>query len=148
MLPLSPSLSMAGLYSSLRAQPPSYPPSAAFHHSFTSKLLLLLTILPLSLAVFAFVLQWRGGGVDDPMSRWSTEATHKFPGMDTSPLAIERAHSSHSSDCSSLLGHSNTASFPHYRDWKFNFDLDLKPKVRLFLLLFIYYYYFLFCFVI
>ncbi|KAK6163017.1 hypothetical protein DH2020_002858 [Rehmannia glutinosa] len=75
---------MAGLHTSLRPQPPS---SAANHHSFTAKLLLLLTLLPLSLAIFAFLLQWRGGGVDDPISRWSPDESHKFPGMDSSPLA-------------------------------------------------------------
>ncbi|XP_027114008.1 glycosyltransferase-like KOBITO 1 [Coffea arabica] len=120
---------MAGLYTSLRPQLPSSASSATSLHSFTSKLLLLLTVLPLTLAFFAFVLQWRGGGVDDPISRWSPEESHKFPGMDSSPLATVGAHSSQSSDCSSLLGHANTASFPYYRDWKFNFQADLKPKI-------------------
>ncbi|GFP92430.1 glycosyltransferase-like kobito 1 [Phtheirospermum japonicum] len=118
---------MAGLHTSLRPQPPS---SAANHHSFVAKLLLLLTVLPLSLAIFAFLLQWRGGGVDDPISRWSPDESHKFPGMDSSPLATVGHSSSHSSsDCSTLLGHSTTASFPYFRDWKFKFDADLKPKI-------------------
>ncbi|EYU38251.1 hypothetical protein ABFS82_02G114200 [Erythranthe guttata] len=116
---------MAGLHTSLRPQPPS---SAANHHSFTAKLLLLLTLLPLTLAVFAFLLQWRGGGVDDPISRWSPDESHKFPGMDSSPLATVGHSASHSSDCSTLLGHS-TASLPYFRDWKFKFDADLKPKI-------------------
>ena len=120
---------MAGLYTSLRPQLPSSAASATSLHSSTSKLLLRLTVLPLTLAFCAFVLQWRGGGVDDPISRWSPEESHKFPGMDSSPLATVGAHSSQSSDCSSLLGHANTASFPYYRDWKFNFQADLKPKV-------------------
>ncbi|PHU30310.1 Glycosyltransferase-like KOBITO 1 [Capsicum chinense] len=81
---------------------------------------------PSGIAVFAFVLQWRGGGVDDPISRWSPEESHKFPGMDSSPLATV-AHSSQSSDCS-LLAHSNTPSFPYYKDWKFKVHPDLKPK--------------------
>ncbi|CAA3002807.1 glycosyltransferase-like KOBITO 1 [Olea europaea subsp. europaea] len=117
---------MAGMHTSLRSQPPS---SNSNHHFFTAKILLLLTLLPLSLALFAFVLQWRGGGiVDDPVSRWSPDDSHtKFPGMDTSPLATV-GHSS-SSDCSMLLGHSNALSFPYYRDWKFKFDSDLKPKI-------------------
>ncbi|KAL8496134.1 hypothetical protein ACS0TY_020012 [Phlomoides rotata] len=116
---------MAGLHTSLRSQPPSF---AANLHSFTAKLLLLLTLLPLSLAIFAFLLQWRGGGVDDPISRWSPDETHKFPGMDSSPLATV-GHSSHSSDCSTLLGHSSAASFPYFRDWKYKLDADLKPKI-------------------
>lgn len=119
---------MAGLYASLRPQPPSS--SSSSQQSFLSKVLLLLTILPLSLAVFAFFLQWRGGGVDDPISRWSPEESHKFPGMDSSPLATV-SHSSQSSDCS-VLAHANTPSFPYYKDWKFKIHLDLKPKVRFF----------------
>ncbi|XP_019185961.1 PREDICTED: glycosyltransferase-like KOBITO 1 isoform X1 [Ipomoea nil] len=115
---------MAGLGASLRPQPPSSASAAA---SFAAKLLLLLTLLPLSLALFAFVLQWRGGGVDDPISRWSPEESRKFPGMDSSPLATV-GHLSHSSDCS-LLGRRNSATFPYYRDWKFNFESDLKPKI-------------------
>ncbi|XP_016444827.1 glycosyltransferase-like KOBITO 1 [Nicotiana tabacum] len=117
---------MAGLYTSLRPQPPSS--SSSSQQSFFSKVLLLLTILPLSLAVFAFVLQWRGGGVDDPISRWSPEESHKFPGMDSSPLSTVAHSSSHSSDCS-LLAHSNTPSFPYYKDWKFKLHSDLKPKI-------------------
>ncbi|CAK9147494.1 unnamed protein product [Ilex paraguariensis] len=116
---------MAGLNGSLRSQPPS-----SSQHSFATKLLLLLTLLPLTLAVFAFVLQWRGGGIDDPISRWSPEESHKFPGMDSSPLATVGHSSSHSSDCT-LLGHSSSPSFPYYRDWKFNFEADLKPKFHL-----------------
>ncbi|KAK4379763.1 hypothetical protein RND71_001625 [Anisodus tanguticus] len=117
---------MAGLYTSLRPQPPSS--SSSSQQSFFSKVLLLLTILPLSLALFAFVLQWRGGGVDDPISRWSPEESHKFPGMDSSPLATTVAHSSQWSDCS-LLAHTNTPSFPYYKDWKFKLHPDLKPKI-------------------
>ncbi|XP_042063554.1 glycosyltransferase-like KOBITO 1 [Salvia splendens] len=109
---------MAGL----RQQPPS---SAAAQNSFTAKLLLLLTLLPLSLALFAFLLQWRGGGIDDPISRWSPDESHKFPGMDSSPLSTV----AHSSDCTTLFGHSSTASFPYFKDWKFNFHADLKPKI-------------------
>ncbi|XP_047980235.1 glycosyltransferase-like KOBITO 1 [Salvia hispanica] len=108
---------MAGL----RQQPPS--------SSAAAKLLLLLTLLPLSLALFAFLLQWRGGGIDDPISRWSPDESHKFPGMDSSPLATVGHSSSNSPDCTSLFGHSSTASFPYFKDWKFNFHSDLKPKI-------------------
>ena len=111
---------MAGL----RQQPPS--------SSAAAKLLLLLTLLPLSLALFAFLLQWRGGGIDDPISRWSPDESHKFPGMDSSPLATVGHSSSNSPDCTSLFGHSSTASFPYFKDWKFNFHSDLKPKVFVF----------------
>ncbi|KAI3448822.1 hypothetical protein Pfo_005487 [Paulownia fortunei] len=117
---------MAGLHTSLRTPPLS---AAGNHQSFSAKLLLLLTVIPISLALFAFFLQWHGGGIDDPISRWSPDESHKFPGMDSSPLATLGHSSSHSSDCSTLLGHSNGATFPYYRDWKFKFDSDLKPKI-------------------
>ncbi|KAL6495739.1 Glycosyltransferase-like KOBITO 1 [Orobanche gracilis] len=117
---------MAGLHTSLR---PQLPTSASNHHSFTTKILLLLTVIPLSLSIFAFLLQWRGGGVDDPISRWSPDEAHKFPGMDSSPLATVGHSSSHSPDCLTLLGHSPASSFSYSRDWKFNFHADLKPKI-------------------
>ncbi|KAJ8565530.1 hypothetical protein K7X08_008106 [Anisodus acutangulus] len=47
--------------------------------------------------------------------------------MDSSPLATV-SHSSQSSDCS-LLAHTNTPSFPYYKDWKFKLHPDLKPKI-------------------
>ncbi|KAK2999466.1 hypothetical protein RJ639_023302 [Escallonia herrerae] len=101
---------MAGL--PLRPQPPT---------SFASKLLLLLTILPITLALLAFLLQWRGGDVNDPISRWSPEeGSHKFPaGMDASPLP--------QSDCATLP-HSSSPSFPYYRDSNFTSEFHLTPK--------------------
>ncbi|KAF5729294.1 Elongation defective 1 protein / ELD1 protein isoform 1 [Tripterygium wilfordii] len=97
--------------------------------SFTSKILLLLTVLPLSLAALAFVLQWRGGGVTDPSNvndRWAPQGSlHEFfPGTETtSPLSSK----STSSDCSSLV-RSGSASFPHH-DWKLDFGTNLRPKI-------------------
>lgn len=115
-----------GLYSSsLRPSPLASSASSSSHTSFASKLLLLLTLLPLTLAAFAFVLQWRGGVDVDPVSRWSPEASHKFPGMDnTSPPLATVARS----DCV-LLPDTSSPSFPYYRDWKYSFESDLKPKV-------------------
>ncbi|KAF7152993.1 hypothetical protein RHSIM_Rhsim01G0123200 [Rhododendron simsii] len=115
-----------GLYSSsLRPSPLASSSSSSSHTSFASKLLLLLTLLPLTLAAFAFVLQWRGGVDDDPVSRWSPEASHKFPGMDsTSPPLATVARS----DCV-LLPDTFSPSFPYYRDWKYSFESDLKPKI-------------------
>ncbi|KAG9132520.1 hypothetical protein Leryth_008442 [Lithospermum erythrorhizon] len=113
---------MAGLYTSLRQQHPS---SAA---AFATKLLLLLTILPLSLALFAFSLQWRGGGLDDPLSRWSPQDSTKFPGLETTKSEDVGTHSS-TSDCSHLLGHGQAQTFPYFRDWTFQYNSDLKPKI-------------------
>ncbi|OVA06103.1 hypothetical protein BVC80_93g4 [Macleaya cordata] len=109
---------MAGVYTSIR-------PSHSSNQGFASRLLFLLTALPLTLAAFAFILQWRGG-LNDPTTRWSTD-TLEFPGMGTSPPTDHLSH--FSSDCSELLGHSSSASFPYYRDWKFNYDSDLNPKI-------------------
>ncbi|KAF6137563.1 hypothetical protein GIB67_031842 [Kingdonia uniflora] len=117
---------MAGLYNSLRPTNPSS--SSSSSHQFGSRLLLLLTALPLTLAAFAFVLQWRGG-LNDPPTRWSPD-NHEFPGGMGSSAPTNVAHSSSSSaDCVELLGRSASPSFPYYRDWKFNYESDLKPKI-------------------
>ncbi|KAF8376818.1 hypothetical protein HHK36_031505 [Tetracentron sinense] len=110
---------MAGIYTTLRHSPLSST------QSFASRLLFLLTVLPLTLAALAFVLQWRGG-LTDPTTRWSPD-TNKFPGMGSSP-PTNLAHSS-TSDCAELLGRSSSPSFPYYRDWKFDYESDLKPKI-------------------
>ncbi|BBG96473.1 elongation defective 1 protein / ELD1 protein, partial [Prunus dulcis] len=94
---------------------------------FTSKVLLLLTLLPLSLAALAFILQWRGG-IPDPTTRWSPPGSHHlFPGMDASPLSSAVVHST-PSDCLSL-GRSASPSFPYYQNWKFDSVSNLRPKI-------------------
>ncbi|XP_061963254.1 glycosyltransferase-like At3g57200 [Populus nigra] len=88
----------------------------------TSLLVLLLTLLPLTLAGFAFDLQCRGG-LTDPTTRWSHDH-HEFPGMETiSGLTKDVVRDS------DLLGQSHSLSFPYFRDWKFGFGSDLKPKI-------------------
>ncbi|XP_072979097.1 glycosyltransferase-like At2g41451 [Typha angustifolia] len=116
---------MAGLHAPLKA-------SASSFSTLAAKILLLLTILPLALAAFAFVLQWRGG-LNDPASSWPTD-TQKFPGMDNSPIGSSSffstsSSSSSSSDCSEILGRSSSPSFPFYRGWSFEFDSDPRPKI-------------------
>lgn len=102
--------------------------SSSSSQSFASKLILLLTLLPLTLACIAFVLQWRGG-VPDPTTRWAPPGSnHLFPGMDASPLSSAVSHISSPSDCSNL-GRSSSPSFPYYHDWKFDSGSNLKPKV-------------------
>ncbi|KAL4341404.1 hypothetical protein GQ457_08G010430 [Hibiscus cannabinus] len=109
--------------------------SSSHSQSFLSKLLLLLTVLPLSLAVLAFVLQWRGGGVSDPTittsgaySRWAPRGSHHevFPGMETFSTLSPKSHSS--SDCINL-GRSSSPSLPYHGDWKFGFEANLRPKI-------------------
>ncbi|KAF6160161.1 hypothetical protein GIB67_016597 [Kingdonia uniflora] len=118
---------MASLYNSLRPTNPSSSSSSS-SHQFGSRLLLFLTALSLTLAAFAFVLQWRGG-LNDPATRWSPD-NHEFPGGMGSSAPTNVAHSSSSSaDCVELLGRSASPSFPYYRDWKFNYESDLKPKI-------------------
>ncbi|XP_021774393.1 glycosyltransferase-like KOBITO 1 [Chenopodium quinoa] len=113
-----------GLHSSLR--PPSS--SSSSNNSFTYRILLLLTLLPFTLAAFAFVLQWRGG-VTDPSTRYSAEE-HRFPGMDSSPPTTTTTSKVMRSDCGPLLSHLSP-SFPYYRDWKFHYQTDLKPKITI-----------------
>ncbi|URE38418.1 hypothetical protein MUK42_17024 [Musa troglodytarum] len=109
------------------------PASSVTHHIFASRVLLLLTALPLALASLAFVLQWRGG-VDDPASRWPAADARMFPGMGNSPLSssaspVPSVAARSASDCVEILGGSSLPSFPYYRGWKFDLDKDLKPKI-------------------
>jgi hypothetical protein len=92
--------------------PPAQAPSGG--GAAWRQLLLLLTVLPLTLAALAFVLQWRGGGVDDPTTRWPS---HAFPGM------AEPTPPSHpSSDCNDVLVGSSAPAFPYLRGWSFPSD--------------------------
>lgn len=104
---------------------PAPAPSAAAGGAAWRQLLLLLTILPLTLAVLAFVLQWRGGGVDDPAARWPS---HAFPGMaEPTPPSLPF------SACADVLVGSSVPSFPYFRGWSFPYDSGegLHPKVSL-----------------
>ena len=123
---------MAGLHSSFRPSSSSSLSSSSSSHIITSRLLLLLTLLPFTLACFAFVLQWRGG-VNDPITRWSPDL-HQFPGMESSD-SLSRTSRSSGSDCVDPLSRRNSPSFPYYRDWKFDYGSDLRPKVRFLFLL-------------
>ncbi|XP_071716164.1 glycosyltransferase-like At2g41451 [Rutidosis leptorrhynchoides] len=112
------------LHSSLKSASSSSS-SSAQSHFFNSKILLLLTLLPLSLALFAFVLQWRGE-IQDPTTRWTPKDRLQFPGMDITSDHITRTSKP---NCADLLGQSRSVSFPYFRDWKFNYASDLKPKI-------------------
>ncbi|XP_078428280.1 glycosyltransferase-like At2g41451 [Wolffia australiana] len=94
-----------------------------------SKILLLLTALPLALATFAFVLQWRGG-VDDPAARWPPEA-EVFPGMEahepSPPLDSPRRAAS--SDCSDVLGQRSSSSLSYYDALMSDAHSELRPKI-------------------
>lgn len=104
-------------------------PQSSSSQTFTAKLLLLLTLLPLSLAALAFILQWRGG-IPDPTTRWSPPGSHHlFPGMEASPLSSAVVRSS--SDCVNL-GRSASPSLPYYQNWKFDSASSLRPKVWFF----------------
>ncbi|KAK1268553.1 hypothetical protein QJS04_geneDACA017095 [Acorus gramineus] len=129
---------MAGLYAPIRATSSSSTSTSTSSTSnqggtFASRLLLLLTVLPLTLAAFAFVLQWRGG-LEDPESRWPTNH-QSFPGMENSPrsdetqvVASDLVAQSSPSDCAELLGHRSSPAFPYVRGWSFDFESDLRPK--------------------
>ncbi|KAM7270355.1 hypothetical protein ACFE04_029569 [Oxalis oulophora] len=97
---------------------------------FTTRILLLLTILPLSLALFAFILQWRGGLTDPTMTRWApVDQTHQFfPGMEST---LSNVKTTTTSSCTDVLSRSRSGSvLPYYKDWKFNESgSDLKPQI-------------------
>ncbi|CAN6716469.1 unnamed protein product [Malus baccata var. baccata] len=124
---------MAGLYSSSRPTSSSSSslssPSSSSFQTFASRLLLLLTVLPLTLAAFAFVLQWRGG-LNDPVTRWSPDH-HEFPGMVDMGGVQRQALRSSGSDCVDILGRSHSPAFPYYNDWKFDYASDLRPKISI-----------------
>ncbi|KAK2651948.1 hypothetical protein Ddye_011804 [Dipteronia dyeriana] len=119
---------MAGLHSSSRpinsSSSSSTSPSQVV---FNSRLFLLLTLLPLTLACFAFVLQWRGG-LTDPITRWSPDSD-QFPGMLPRTTHSSQRNSGSGSGCVDVLGRSHSPSFPYFKDWKFDFGSDLKPKI-------------------
>ena len=146
---------MAGLHGSSSSRPLISTSSSHSHQQlFTSRLLFLLTLLPLTLAAFAFVLQWRGGGVGvgdgfliaDPVARWS-HYHHHLPGMDidssllpaTTTVRSSSSSSSSSGGCADILGRSNSPSFSYFKDWKFDYGADLKPKVSTFLVIFVWF---------
>lgn len=120
---------MAGVFTALRLRrnssslsSSSSASSSSFFQSspntYTSGVLFILTLLLLSLAAFAFILQWRGG-LPDP--RWSPDGA--FPGFSRPVLS--------SSESEGILGRSRKLSFPYFRDWKIKFgSSDLLPKVR------------------
>lgn len=106
----------------------SRPVSVSSQQSSTSRLILLLTLLPFGLAAFAFVLQWRGG-LTDPVTRWPPDH-QEFPGMDSIASAVSSSTvKTSASGCSDLLGQSRSLVFPYFRDWKFSFRSDLRPKI-------------------
>ncbi|XP_030493701.2 glycosyltransferase-like At2g41451 [Cannabis sativa] len=123
---------MAGLHSSTRPSSSSSSSSSSFSsfssssQSFASRILLLLTVLPFTLACFAFVLQWRGG-LNDPVTRWSPDQL-QFPGMESSESVSRNSHSS-GSNCVDPLRPKDSPSFPYYKDWKFDYGSDLRPKI-------------------
>ncbi|KAK8705355.1 hypothetical protein V6N13_048958 [Hibiscus sabdariffa] len=89
--------------------------------SSSFRLLLLLTLLPLTLAFFAFLLQWRDVPTDSiPLS---SDSFH-IPYLDH-PFSGRRS----ASDCVDVLGQSRTPVFPYFKDWNFNFGSDLRPKI-------------------
>ncbi|KDP26203.1 hypothetical protein JCGZ_22449 [Jatropha curcas] len=114
------------------SRPSSVSSQSSSQQTFTSRLLLLLTVLPLTLAAFAFILQWRGG-LNDPISRWSPD-DREFPGMEsvvTSRVSSSLKSRTKDSGCKDLLGQSHNPSFPYYRNWKFDLRSDLKPKISI-----------------
>lgn len=121
----SSTMPMTSHHYQLHAPLRSTPSSSSSSHSFTSKILLLLTVLPVSLAAIAFLLQWRGG-ITDPSTLLSPHGSHHFPGMDPSPLS-PLSHSP--SDCVNL-GRTSSPSFPYYHNWNLDFGDSLTPKVR------------------
>ncbi|CAN8317841.1 unnamed protein product [Cochlearia groenlandica] len=103
---------MAVLYSSKTTM------SSSSSTSFASRIFLLVTLLPLSLACFAFLLQ-RQGGINDN--------NHPFLGKENSNP--EKQSFGSDPGCVSLLGQSRASSFPYLRDLNLHYNNDLKPMI-------------------
>ncbi|KAL9267474.1 Glycosyltransferase-like KOBITO 1-like protein [Drosera capensis] len=86
------------------------------HHSstFISRLIIFLTLLPLSLALFAFFLQWRGGD-DKTVSLW---------GRVEMQGTMRPRRDDEGVDVLGRKGNVNgtATSFPYYREWAFVFN--------------------------
>lgn len=90
--------------------------------SSSSNRILLLTTLSLSLAVFPFVLQWRGGLHEyDPKNRLTSDYSDLM--LSSKPIPVS------SPDLLHFPGRRRFPSFPYFRDWKFSFDSRMKPKI-------------------
>ncbi|MCD7465332.1 hypothetical protein HAX54_001048 [Datura stramonium] len=122
---------MAGLFASSSSSSSSSSQSASV---FASRLLYLLTVLSVSLAVFAFVLQWRGG-LPDPSVRWVSDYDPSVFRVVDGSTPVRLSSSSSSSGCEDILGQSRTAAFPYFRDWKFNLGSfsgsNIRPKISI-----------------
>ncbi|KAG8503973.1 hypothetical protein CXB51_002286 [Gossypium anomalum] len=106
----------------------SYSSSKSISSSYQAlnyRLLLLLTLLPLTVAFFAFILQWQGGLIDPLLS---SPDSFQFPGMDY-PGSNSRPHRRSVSDCVDVLGQSRSPAFPYFKDWNFEFGSNLRPKI-------------------
>ncbi|KAG0491079.1 hypothetical protein HPP92_007942 [Vanilla planifolia] len=119
---------MAGLNGPIR----SAGSSSYAHSSIVWRVMLLLTVLPLLLAVLAFFLQWRGG-LDDPTSTWPAGDGRGFPGIGDSQVSVGGSSPSllatTATDCAEILGGSSSSLFPYYHGWKFNLEANHPPKI-------------------
>eukprot|EP00250_Pteridium_aquilinum_P010219 c19222_g1_i1 orf=711-1865(-) len=87
--------------------------------SFPYRILYLLTLLPLSLAAFAFALQWRaGGGIDSSFN----EEDSKLPG--SSPT-----NTFSSINCADPLHRSPFPTFPYRSGWHYRALHNAHPKI-------------------
>lgn len=124
---------MAALNGPMRTHASS---SSSSNASLTSRIVLLLTALPLALAAFAFVLQWRGE-INDSSSAWPSNR-QTFPGIDNSPLGssavstfstVSRSPSYSTSDCVEILGRHSSGSLTYHQGWNYDSDPNLRPRI-------------------
>ncbi|CAH9068765.1 unnamed protein product [Cuscuta epithymum] len=113
-----------------RTSSSSFHESSSTHKYAPNNFIHLLTLMSLSLAAFAFILQWLGGLLD-PVTRFSSYGNEPWPGF-SRPVMSSPA----SSGFEEILGESKKRqSFPYFRDWKVKFgsddDEDLLPKLGL-----------------
>lgn len=103
--------------------------------SASSRILFVLTALPLSLALFAFVLQWRGGGllVDPARIGQLAGDNSRLPGVQSLDLLSTPTGGRvvTNSDCANQLFRGGLSGFPYHPGWQYAILNDVTPKISI-----------------
>lgn len=106
----------------------SGPPSSDFRH-VSSRLLIVLTMLPMALATFALFLQWQGSDITDPKLSDKLYNGDKLnlPGWQVRP-GTGSVRKGDAVNCPT--SNRQVAQFPHLNGWRMPAQSNQGPKVR------------------
>jgi hypothetical protein len=99
----------------------------------SSGLLFLLTGLPLTLALFTFLLEWRRGGLVDPVCIGQLAGDNSsLPGVQLDLLSLlTGGHAVANSDCANQLDRSDVVGFPYHVELQYAMlNANATPKVN------------------